>query len=325
MTSAPTLALLGGPARSRPVMCLAYHEIASDPCPAIRELGITTTPAALTHQLDHVKRQYQVIGLDQLLAGDIPERAAMITFDDAYRSVREIAAPLLAERRLPAVMFANPGPVARSTVPLDCLASFFAVTHGVRELARVASAGTSSAETIAGVMDGCLSQLDLGGLAQVKGRLLARLDLRECDLHRHLGIFMTPADLAALPAMGVEIANHTMSHVHCGPLGATDLNTEIVNAKDLLAELSGQPVRAFAFPWGRSSDATPAALQAIRESGHLATFLMHGRNNHARPADDIWYRVLMTNQTGARLWSALGVEPRLRELKALALAALGRG
>ena len=53
---------------------------------------------------------WRVIGLEQLLAGlsdpeSLPERAALITFDDGYRSVRERALPILERFGCPAILF----------------------------------------------------------------------------------------------------------------------------------------------------------------------------------------------------------------------------
>jgi peptidoglycan/xylan/chitin deacetylase (PgdA/CDA1 family) len=301
---------------SRPVTCLTYHDIADATGPATEHLGCVTSPAALRGQLDFVQAHYTVIDLSQLLAGDIPDRAALITFDDAYASVARIAAPMLAERQLPSVFFVNPGPVADTCVPLDVLASLVCSRYGVAALVRHGSDGQSSATTFSGFMDAFVARLGLAGLAQVKLRLLALLGETEAAVHAELGIFLTRAELAGLPATGMEIANHTLSHVHCGPLSRGELAQEVVHSRALIETITGRPVRAFAFPWGRHQDATADAMRVIRDSGHEATFLMHGRNNQRRPERDIWYRVLLRNETGAGLPMTLRVYPRLREFRA---------
>jgi peptidoglycan/xylan/chitin deacetylase (PgdA/CDA1 family) len=303
--------------KSRSLTCLTYHDIAATLGPATQHLGATTTPDAFTKQLDYIQQKYRVIDLDTLLSGDLPQRAAMITFDDAYASVARIAAPILAARKLPATFFVNPAPVANAVVPFDSLASVVCTRFGPAEVADVASAGAFSATSFASFMDGYAATLDLSALQKAKARLLSRLATTEEALHDKLGIYMTPSELAALPTMGIEVANHTASHVHCGPLSTAELAHEIVDAKAAIESITNQPVRAFAFPWGRHADATPAALATIRRSGHLATFLMHGRNNTRRPAADIWYRVLVNDQVGIKLATSLKLLPLLREARDL--------
>jgi peptidoglycan/xylan/chitin deacetylase (PgdA/CDA1 family) len=299
----------------RSLTCLTYHDIADIPGPATLHLGATTTPDVFARQLDYVQKHYNVIALDTLLAGDLPARAAMITFDDAYASVARIAAPMLAERELPAVFFVNPGPVAQRIVPFDGIASLVCARFGPAELADVASAGSFAATTFGMFMNGYAASLGLRDLHAAKARLLARLGTTEAALHAKLGIYMTATELTGLAGMGIEVANHTTSHVHCGPLTKDELQREIVDAKTAIEAITDRPVRAFAFPWGRHADATAAALDAVRGSGHRATFLMHGRNNGRRPAADIWYRVLVTDQTGLTLTASLDVLPRLREVR----------
>lgn len=300
----------------RPVTILIHHHIADAASPATQFLGSTTPVDVFARQIEHVRARYRVIGLDQLLAGDIPDRAAILTFDDAYASIARVAAPLLQSHRLPSVFFANVGPITSALVPFDALASVVCSREGPSALARIASGGTFAADRFCAFMDGYVARLDRSGRDAAKQRLFDHLGMTERALHADLDLFMTPRELAALPAMGMEVANHTRSHVHCGPLSRADLAVEIGAARDELAALTRRPVRAFAFPWGRDRDATPDALAAARDSGHLATFLVHGRTNRRRPAADIWYRVSLTDSTGYRLGTELKVLPRLRELAA---------
>lgn len=302
-----------GAETKHPVSILTYHHFAAVDDAATSHLGITTDPGRFAAQLDYLAANYNVIGLDRFLAGEPPERALLITIDDAYRSVFEIAAPMFAERRLPAVLFVNPRPVSEAFVPIDHIISLLgspkadsAVRQAIGDVTgddEAASAGSANVNAI---------PLDLR--EAVKQRLIAKLATTEPALHRDLGLFLTPAQLRALPGLGVEVANHTMSHTLCRTLSARERHGEIAVAKDAIEELIGQPVRAFAFPWGQSQDATPAVLDVVRTSGHQATFLMHGLANAKRPAADIWYRSLVTSEKPASLAISLRIKPQLRAL-----------
>ncbi len=101
----------------RRLTALAYHRIAdaSDPALAGFAGNVSATPEGFAAHLDFLSRHFQVIGVDDLLGcldagADFPERAALITFDDGYRDNLEQAAPILAERGLPATLFLTTGP-----------------------------------------------------------------------------------------------------------------------------------------------------------------------------------------------------------------------
>ena len=291
---------------------------------ATRHLGITTRPDLLASQLDYFARRYVSVGLEEVISGRLPERAILITIDDAYRSVLEVAAPMLKARGLKAVLFANPAPIARPFMPLDNVLSIARsrlATARYREmLVQAGLEGLAFHKAAAGSAYGMPPAL----MGHVKQRMLEALGIAEAALHRDLGMFLRPADLVALADYDIEIANHTMSHTCCHLLQPNDLVSEIADARAELEAMSRRPVRAFAFPWGHERDATPEALAVIRASGHRATFLMHGRRNDRRPGSDIWYRSLIENQTGLGLAADLAVKPLLRSLKLAAGRALGR-
>lgn len=93
---------------------LAYHAIADlRDDPVLAEYGVP--PQLFVRQLDDLAaRGWAFVDLDAVLAwlageGELPRRAALVTFDDAYTDLLEVAAPLLAEREISAVVFAVAG------------------------------------------------------------------------------------------------------------------------------------------------------------------------------------------------------------------------
>jgi peptidoglycan/xylan/chitin deacetylase (PgdA/CDA1 family) len=93
---------------------LAYHAIADlGGDRVLAEYGVS--PRLFAEQLDGLAAHgWEFVGLDTVLAwlsgkGHLPRRAALVSFDDAYADLLEVAAPLLAERGIPAVVFAVAG------------------------------------------------------------------------------------------------------------------------------------------------------------------------------------------------------------------------
>ena len=93
---------------------LAFHAVADlGDDPVLAEYGVP--PRDFAEHLDRLARRgWRFVDLDTVLAAlegraDLPERALLVTFDDAYVDLLSAAAPLLAERGIPAVAFALAG------------------------------------------------------------------------------------------------------------------------------------------------------------------------------------------------------------------------
>jgi peptidoglycan/xylan/chitin deacetylase (PgdA/CDA1 family) len=95
----------------RRLRILAYHavvDLRADP--VLAEYGVP--PTLFAAQLDALSEHgWTFVGLDAVLASfdggePLPRRAVLLTFDDAYADLLEIACPLLEARGIPALAFA---------------------------------------------------------------------------------------------------------------------------------------------------------------------------------------------------------------------------
>ncbi len=105
--------LLAAPARAADsAVVFMYHRFGEDRHPATN-----VRLDAFVAQLDLLESEgFEVIGLRRLLAflegqGDLPERAVVLTIDDAYASIHAHAWPLLRERGMPFTVFVATDPV----------------------------------------------------------------------------------------------------------------------------------------------------------------------------------------------------------------------
>ena len=93
-------------------LILMYHQVETPR--SVQEHRFCAPPLEFTRQMDHLVEAYSPITLEVLLAGmrgevPMPERAVHVTFDDGFVGVLEHAAPVLAERAIPATLFAVSG------------------------------------------------------------------------------------------------------------------------------------------------------------------------------------------------------------------------
>lgn len=141
---------------------LLYHRV-SDSGPDSTRIS----PAQFSAHLDQLAAGgYTVVALDSLLNGiynhaPLPEKPVAITFDDAYRSVGEVAYPMLRQRQLPFSVFVASGVIdnagssflswsALHELALDPLVSFggHSVHHPHMELLPIASSAPQEASRI---------------------------------------------------------------------------------------------------------------------------------------------------------------------------------
>lgn len=104
-----------GPGVRRPlprVLVLMYHGVAEVPA-AEDQHNLFVTPGDFAAQLDRLQdRGFEAVTEADFVAGvtgrrSLPSRSVLITLDDGFTSVRRHAAPLLAERGMPAVCYVS--------------------------------------------------------------------------------------------------------------------------------------------------------------------------------------------------------------------------
>jgi peptidoglycan/xylan/chitin deacetylase (PgdA/CDA1 family) len=108
----------------RVLAILGFHKV-GEPCPGGWETWYYNSEAEFADYLRYLRNsRWQVIDVATLLRGltepdVLPSRAALLTFDDGYRSTWTVALPLLLRFSFPAVVFALAGCVGHSSSRFD--------------------------------------------------------------------------------------------------------------------------------------------------------------------------------------------------------------
>ena len=88
-----------------------YHDVSNNPSEFSHNHDLNVPPSIFEYQIDYINKKFNVISPDDLLAGKIPAHAALITFDDGFKSYFTNAIPILEKHNLPSINFLNMAPI----------------------------------------------------------------------------------------------------------------------------------------------------------------------------------------------------------------------
>jgi len=291
--------------------------------PLIRGLNIDIPVDAFKERMRWIIERYEVVPLD--IALDRKASAArrpklLICFDDGYASVAELAAPILRDMDLPWCFFINPSFVGNSTLSVDNIVAYIANVYGTEPLSNAAATRIESARDFIGNYLSNLAPSERDNTIQL---LAIRLNIDIRALAKKSRLFVEESQIRALANSGVEIGNHTRDHVHCRTLDPTGAIEQIEASAREVAGMSGRPVRAFAYPYGSTADATPLARRVVKRSGHECAFVVHNRSNSTRTDRFALYRVDVGEMDDSRAALELEVLSRMRGAFAEIRAGIG--
>jgi peptidoglycan/xylan/chitin deacetylase (PgdA/CDA1 family) len=91
------------------------------------------------------------------------------------------------------------------------------------------------------------------------------------------------ASLRSLDPQHVEVGGHGLTHCRLAGLPPEQLQAETSEARAILEETCGRPVRLFAYPYGQLDDIDLAAQQAVEQAGFEAACSTHfGRGSRTK-------------------------------------------
>lgn len=275
----------------RNALILMYHGLTEDPRP---DEWTQVSCEEFERQARLLSRHYRVVHLrdlvEALAAGKPESRLAAITFDDGYRSVATLAAPILERLGLPATLFLTsefpttdpteirlmwPDRLRLRLASLDGprvdLSGFDLGSHDLsspKQRRRSAHALSAALKTVPSrTKDAVLAHLDAlpakGPVPAVPVEVLP----------------MTWAQAGALAKSRLwRIGGHTRTHPILSRHDRDLLEVEIVGGKADLEARLGLRIEEFAYPNGRRQDYDDDAVAIVRRTFRCATTTVHGLN-----------------------------------------------
>lgn len=248
-----------------------YHKI---PTVAPRYIHGEVEAAEFSRVLANYLAWFQFLPLEEAVErqrrGDLPQRAAALTFDDGYAEWFDHLVPLLSEKAIPATFFITSNQLGKSE-PFwhERIANAVACRAPDRLPAGYdwgrCEIGTNDAEiatTIAVIQE----KLKYKPLAE---REEAMLRLEEGIQKRALFRPFTAADVIRLRDAGFQIGGHSRNHPILSRCSASEAMEEIAGCKEDLEAILKQPVTQFAYPNGRPGcDFDSEHVKIVRQAGY---------------------------------------------------------
>ncbi len=305
--------------------CVLFHDVSDQTSSFTEGLGVTISKKDFEARIRFLASHYTPVALRDILAaihgGDWPRPPVLVTFDDAYASVVENAAPICRKYGVPALLFTNASCLDNLRVSLDNLLCYISNTLGmsvINSMAREMKPGNPAKPySLRQVFSDFLPTLSLTEREVFENRLRAATGLRVDDLAREARLYLTERQIRELAASDFEIGNHTYSHVHCRRLSEGGFRQEIDRNQAALETVSGKKVRAFSVPYGSSADLTPELAAHLRRSGHEAVFLVESLPNRFPLDLHRLDRVSVRSRSNANFIADVEVLPYLRIVRNL--------
>lgn len=312
------LANVFGPSYS--LRCVVFHHIGDEESPFTSGMNVRATTREFEGALKFLTTHYSPVRLDDVLAApkghQLPPRAVLVTFDDAYASVVEVAAPLCRKYGVPAVFFVNAAFLDNQCLAPDNLICYVANVHGMEKVNAAARSSQRNEflqlHSLSEVFGSFLPSLKLNERKEFLEALVQSAGINERQLAAEAGLYLTREQLRTLGSFDFELGNHTYTHVHCRGLAQSEFAQEIDRNKAELETAPGVKVRSFSQPYGSSKDLTRELASHLERSGHEAVFLSE---SVANPDDFDRFRLNRVNtRTDSDDWLFFDLEvlPRVR-------------
>ena len=297
------------------VSIVCYHDISAEKNCLTSQLSVSTRPDVFRNHISYFVKNFDVIGVDELLSGKLPRRPLLVTFDDAYRSVLTTAGPILTEVNVPSVFSVIASAVQGESLPLDNVLSLAVEEMGLPRFLRLMGLPEKVVSSVGEMISRFVPRMRPTEITALKARMLSAIGTSEAQARQISKIFLDSSDLAKLGHYRIEIGNHSLTHSFFRTLSKEELDIEIGQSRRDLQRLSGQQVRCLSIPYGDERDATENVMAVARASGHVAIFLVHARSNRFRRRDDTYYRVGLSNEGVETMPLTLRAFPILRSFR----------
>jgi peptidoglycan/xylan/chitin deacetylase (PgdA/CDA1 family) len=227
---------------------------------ALKDLGCSVLPLAE--------------GVARLYAGDLPERAVVLTFDDGTSDFSRMAFPILEEFGFPATLYLTTFYTQYNRPVFDLMAAYLLWKGRGRTLDLAKIAGRETRLDLRSEAARLAARDAIFSIARERGLKAEDKDALAASLARELGVDydallarrimhnLTAPEVQRLAERGVDVQLHT--HRHRVPKDRALFIREIEDNRESIRRLTGKTASHFCYPSGVHD---PAFLPWLKDSG----------------------------------------------------------
>ena len=220
-----------------------------------------------------VKSWFNVLPLDSAVArlrdGNLPERAACITFDDGYADNYQVALPILQRHGMTATFFIATGFLDGGRMWNDTIIESVRACKLQKLELDSLGLGSHGVGTIA-EKQAAIAAL----IAQIKYRSVedrvttTRAIAAQAQVRPPDNLMMTSYEVKKMRGAGMQIGAHTVNHPILARLARNETYLEIQRSKATLEALLDDRIGLFAYPNGKpEEDYNAQSVDVVRELG----------------------------------------------------------
>lgn len=254
---------------------LNYHRVLVEPDPLIDG---DPDVNAFRAQMELLAECFTVLPLAEAVSmlgkERMPPRAVCVTFDDGYRSLHDLALPILKEFDVPATVFVTSGCLDADNMWNDRIVEAVRRIPGSHADLRDIGIGLLPIATHSNRK----RAIELLTRASKYLPQQQRLDLAQkleilAGNARPSSLMLTKEMTMSLARQGIEIGGHTITHPILTQLDDETAIQEITGCKQQLEAITGKHVRLFAYPNGKTGlDYDERHTRMAKEAGYMAAF-----------------------------------------------------
>lgn len=262
---------------SKLLRILTYHRVDElSANPHLSPTLLSATPKDFSEQMHMIRERYEPVGIEQVLSAlsgnsNLPKRAVLVTFDDAYRDFKENAWPILQMYSIPTVLFvptAYPDHPERSLwwdtlyyVLTSTSHNFVYIDGKLLDLSDIGKRQQTYRQ-----IRNQIKNLDHKSAMLLVDKFLKKLEVAPIS-DNHI---LNWDDIRQLASSGVAIGAHTRAHPLLRRISVKEAVREARQSyEDLIQELGSEPPPIFAYP---SGDASDVLAQHLNHAGFKAAF-----------------------------------------------------
>lgn len=228
--------------------------------------------------LEWVSKWFNFLPLEEavrrLQEGNLPKRAAAISFDDGYADNLLYAAPILRRYGLPATVFVATGFLDGGRMWNDTIIESIRNT-AAREIDATSLGlgvlGMETTEQKRMVLEKLLTKIKF--LSPQDRSDAVELVNEHCAAQLPNDLMMTTEQVRVLHQAGISVGAHTVNHPILTRISDDQARKEIAENRERLESILGERVNLFAYPNGKlGRDYAAEHVEIIRKMGFLAAF-----------------------------------------------------